>query len=66
MLKMGIYTQRRDRVFDSRQFVYGPLSKIIYSQKDPEIDLAENKISEIPKKKILFIEKSLLFVKNSR
>lgn len=32
MLKAGIYTQRRDRIFDSRQFIYGPITATIYSQ----------------------------------
>lgn len=55
MMKTGIYTQRRDRVFDSRQFIYGPLTKTIYTLNEPEIDLAENKITE---KGLFLIEKT--------
>ena len=55
MLKAGIYTQRRDRIFDSRQFIYGPITATIYSQNTPEMDLAENKISE---KGLYLIEKT--------
>ncbi|MCX8483567.1 MAG: TonB-dependent receptor plug domain-containing protein [Crocinitomicaceae bacterium] len=55
MLKLGIYTQRRDRVFDSRQFIYGPLTATVYSLHEPEIDLAENKITE---KGLYLIEKT--------
>lgn len=55
MLKLGIYNQHRERVFDSRQFVYGPLTTLIYSDKTPEVDLAENKISE---KGLYLIEKT--------
>lgn len=55
MLKLGVYSQHRDRVFDSRQFVYGPLTSIIYSGKTPETDLNINKISE---KGLYLIEKT--------
>lgn len=55
MLKAGIYDQYRERIFDSRQFVYGPLTAYVTSQSTPEIDLAQNKISE---KGLYLIEKT--------
>ena len=45
ILKTGAYVQHRSRVFNSRQFIYGPLTGGLYSQAEPSTDLALEKIS---------------------
>lgn len=45
-LKTGLFIQHRSRDFASRQFIYGPLTTVLTSQKTPLVDLASNKISE--------------------
>lgn len=45
ILKSGAYVQHRSRVFNSRQFIYGPLTGGFYSQAEPSKDLAADKIS---------------------
>lgn len=39
-IKTGLFTQSRNRLFESRRFVYGPLSKAYYSNNLPGTDLA--------------------------
>lgn len=43
-LKYGIFTQDRNRTFKSREFVYGPVDKIITSNNKPDVDLSADKI----------------------
>jgi len=43
ILKTGAYVQHRSRVFNSRQFIYGPLTGGLYSQAEPSTDLALKK-----------------------
>lgn len=44
-LKYGVFKQHRERNFNSRRFVYGPVGKVIASQDKPETDLAQDRIS---------------------
>lgn len=45
ILKTGAYVQHRSRVFNSRQFIYGPITGGFFSQAEPSKDLAADKIS---------------------
>lgn len=43
-LKYGLFSQQRNRDFNSREFVYGPVGKVVKSNDLPEIDLGKNNI----------------------
>jgi len=45
-LKTGIFVQRRNRDFNSREFVYGPLGKQVISTKPVWEDLAADKLRD--------------------
>lgn len=44
-VKYGVFRQTRSRQFSSREFVYGPIGKVVVSDNLPEQDLSTDKIS---------------------
>lgn len=44
-IKTGLFTQNRNRLFESRRFVYGPQSKTYYSNHLPGTDLSFENLS---------------------
>jgi TonB-dependent receptor len=54
-LKTGLFTQHRERDFKSREFIYGPVGRVVVSNRTPEFDLAPDKIASDG---IYFIEKT--------
>lgn len=54
-LKYGVFAQLRTRSFTSREFVYGPVGKVIATQNSPAQDLSDDQISS---KGLYLIEKT--------
>jgi TonB-dependent receptor len=58
-LKYGLFSQQRNRKFTSREFVYGPVGKVVASQNDPDQDLSAENMTN---KGIYLVEKTSIDV----